>query len=162
MPSRTRAQLCDTRRPCGGSGCAPTAVGAHVWLPRLLCLQSRLSGCAERGAVFSIPRGAARGYLTGLSAPRLWGCLSRFACLVAWISLLSEQIARMSRARRLLQHPKGEPPYGYLLGHLDASASPPPSSPSSCSLTHSDSLTFRLTHAQTHSPLRLTRTHIRS
>ena len=40
-------------------------------------------------------------------APRLRGCLRRFACSVARHLSLSEQILRMSQAIRWFQHPQG-------------------------------------------------------
>ena len=58
--------------------------------------------------VVSTPQGgAARGYDTRPFAPRLWGCLRRFACLHAQHPLLSEQFVRMSQARRWFQHSQG-------------------------------------------------------
>ena len=64
-------------------------------------------------ALVSAPHGGvANGWDTPPFAHRLWGCPRRFACLVALTPLLSEQIVRMSRARRWLQHPQGEPPWG--------------------------------------------------
>ena len=51
--------------------------------------------------VSGLPMGGARGCLTGPFAPRLWGCIRRFACWRAQHLLLSEQI---SQARRWFQH----------------------------------------------------------
>ena len=57
---------------------------------------------------FQHPNGrAARGYFTRPSAPRLWGCLGRFACFAPQHPPLSEHIWRMSQARRWLQHSQG-------------------------------------------------------
>eukprot|EP00959_Pyramimonas_sp_CCMP1952_P456832 9473830-Pyramimonas_sp.AAC.1 len=50
----------------------------------------------------------ARGIARPPLAPRLRGRLKRFACLPAQHPPLSEQIWRMSRAKRWLPHPKGQ------------------------------------------------------
>ena len=47
------------------------------------------------------------GYLTPPFAPRLWGCLRRFAFFGGQTRLRSEQNLRMSRARRWFQHSQG-------------------------------------------------------
>eukprot|EP00959_Pyramimonas_sp_CCMP1952_P315737 6608569-Pyramimonas_sp.AAC.1 len=53
------------------------------------------------GALFSAPlRGAARGCCTVPFGAVGWGCLKRFASFLSQHPLLSEQIWRMSRARR--------------------------------------------------------------
>eukprot|EP00959_Pyramimonas_sp_CCMP1952_P263431 5508812-Pyramimonas_sp.AAC.1 len=51
------------------------------------------------------PKGSRQGAFTGPFAPRLRGCLKRFAC--AKTRLLSEQLVKMYRARRCFQHSDG-------------------------------------------------------
>ena len=60
--------------------------------------------------VFVLPRRGARGYFTGPFAPRLGGCLERFACLHAQHPLLSEENLKMSHAGAGFHTPKGEAP----------------------------------------------------
>ena len=81
---------------------------------RLVCVQSRLRGCLRRGAGSSTPRESRQGVFHSSVHGQILVCLRRFACLVAWTSLLSEQMARMSQARRWLQHPKGPRLWGCL------------------------------------------------
>ena len=65
----------------------------------------------------STPQGEAA---SGPFAARLWGCLRRYSSLVSQTPLLSGQIARMSRARRWLQLPKGGAAMGYGIRPLAA------------------------------------------
>ena len=74
-----------------------------VWSSRLLCFQSRLRRCLKGEALRLAPQGgAARGYLTGPFAARLWGCPSDV--LEHALPIHSEPHDHRDVARKALSH----------------------------------------------------------
>ena len=97
-------------------------------MPQALCLfgcrgspafRAEREDVSNEALVSALPSWGARRYLTGAFAPRLWGCLRRFACLRAQHHLRSEQFVRMFWARRWFRHPSGRR-RGVLLGRVRA------------------------------------------
>ena len=82
-----------------------------------LALRFADGGDVSSETLVSTPQGEAA---SGPFAARLWGCLRRYSSLVSQTPLLSGQIARMSRARRWLQLPKGGAAMGYGIRPLAA------------------------------------------